>query len=129
MQGAQASCDGGGPAPSDTPSSSLRTSFPPRPFLSLHLYDRFVQDNYSDVTMDNHISMDIEEDADASPGVPPSVNDAAAAIVSSSPRPCIITRDSIVSVNAKNANKRELADFLIGLFRQETCFHKLDTVQ
>jgi len=111
MQGTQASCDGGESVPSDTPSSSLRTSFPPRLSLSLHLYDRFVQDNYSDVIMDSQNSMDIEEDTPNAPqGVPPSADDAVATMISLSSRPCITARDSIVSVNAKNANKRELVE-------------------
>jgi len=61
--------------------------------------------------MDSQNSMDIEEDTpNAPPGVPPSADDAVAAMVSLSSRPCITARDSIVSVNVKNANKRELDD-------------------
>jgi len=111
MQGTQASCDGGGSVSPDTLPSSLHTSFPRLPSFSLHLCDRFVQDNQSDVTIDNHNPMDIEEDTpNATPRVPPSADDAVAAAISLSSRPCITTRDSNVPVNMKNANKREFVD-------------------
>jgi len=61
MQGAQASCDGGGSGPSDTLPTPPHVSFPRRPSFSLLLYDRFEQEN-NEMTSDIHNSMDFDID-------------------------------------------------------------------
>jgi len=97
---------------------SSQSSLPRRPSFSLHLYDRFVQDNeISDPSIHypiNHSNaIEIEVDAaDATSEVPPSADDAIVSSVTSlSSSPCITTpRVSISYVKNKNPSKRELVD-------------------
>jgi len=115
MQEAQASCDGGGSDLSDTPPSLLNITLPRRPSFSLHLYDRFVQNNQnsqSDASIINPDSMDLEEDIpNAIPGVPTTADDAIVAAIPLSPRSSLSMRNSNIPVKSKKKDsKRELID-------------------
>jgi len=105
----------GGP-PGSLPLSS-QPSLLHRPSFFLHLYDHFVRDNEtSDPSShypENHNNlMEIDVDAaDATPGVPPSADDAIVLPVSSlSSSSGITTPRFLTSVKGKNSTKRELAD-------------------
>jgi len=96
MQGAQASCSRGGSDPPDIPLPSPSLSkIPPRPSLSLELFDRFAEDIQSSSSslplipssdnVDNnpYSPMDFESD-DPVPGISPLVDDATDTAIASS---------------------------------------------
>jgi len=99
MQGAQASCSGGGSDPPDIPLPCPSLSkIPPRPSLSLELFDRFAEDIQSSSSSlplipssnnsDNpntytYSPMDFESD-DPVPGIPPLTDDATDTVIASS---------------------------------------------
>jgi len=111
MQEAQASCVSGGPvsSDSDSPSISLQVTFPPRPSISLELFDRFVKSDSAGSVRLRSDAMDIELD-DALSGVPPCSEDAivtTCAQLSSRPGTAVSCDKAF---SKKNPSKRELSD-------------------
>jgi len=113
----EASCDGERSGPPGSLPLPSQPSLPSRPSFSLQLYDRFVRNNeISDpsacypVNHNNPMEIDVD-DAVATPGIPPSADDAIVLPVSMSSSqgittPCISTS----SLKGKNSTKRELVD-------------------
>jgi len=117
MQGAQASCGSGGSDPPDIPFLSPTLSkIPPRPSISLELYERFAEDaqpsspSLIPPSVNPHSLMDFEPD-DSAQGAPPSADDAIDTAIASS---SLSARSSITTPrvsetmgnNRKSSSKR-----------------------
>jgi len=117
MQEAQASCGVGGSDSPDALSTSSQLSFPPRPSVSLELYDRFVQNEIMDpanINPNEYSSpMDVDSCIDDIPsGIPPLTGDAICLPASRlSSRPGFVSSNNPdIPIPKKNPSKRVSTD-------------------
>jgi len=111
MQGAQASCNGGGSDPPTIPPSLSLPKVIPRPSFSLELYNRFADNNIpsspslTPLPDESHSPMDLDSE-DIATGVPPPADDAITIASSPSTDACITTPSAHETMRVNKASTK-----------------------